>query len=663
LALKFAGPWGVLGIDATRDQTEIRRAYARKLKQTNPEDDPEGFQALREAYERAQQLAAWMVEEDELEEETEIDEDLPDEAVEPLQRPENLVAPMPSVVGDRPAGLAPERLDLAPEPAATDRVAPSPVVTGQTPPAGPWGGLEPVNDEERHKARCDALWSAVHDPKADEATVRMALQAVLTSPAMDYIATHDRTEQWLAGLAAGDGPNTGPLIEPLIAHFRWSDDQLGWRPAAADAVFQRRREQALLQAVLRPGHPQYRAYRALTQPPSRLRSLYWRLAPGLPQEVRELLATLRANWPSVLRRLDPASVAWWEAFLGKPQFRLAIAVTTFLVALLGSGIAALSGDNPGFRSDQPWAASAALAAVMLGPFATAFGWLYGVERPRWRWKSSDHYERPLWQRFGWAPAVAVLAIVAAAAPAIPAVMAALIVAGVGVAYWALITGEPDRQPGRGSDWQLTHYSIFGLAVWASQFLWRPGQRYHWLARSIFAFFYLGAFWIGVRPYLPAAEHIQLSIPLALGSLTFVLGAESLQEFWAWELSDRVRAIGAVALGSAALLALALLAGASRYPVLLLPGLTLAGLAVLAHKTPAASLAPEPYLARDLVMRFGWLSIPLISAFTMVGSRAPVWPGGLWLLSGTLVTVGAALFAQWREAHPKPRRQRDQPLNL
>ena len=49
--------FNTLGIEATKEEKEIKKAYRDKLHTVNPEDDPNGFKILREAYEEALKYA------------------------------------------------------------------------------------------------------------------------------------------------------------------------------------------------------------------------------------------------------------------------------------------------------------------------------------------------------------------------------------------------------------------------------------------------------------------------------------------------------------------------------------------------------------------------------------------------------------------------------
>ena len=50
-------PWSELGLDGPAPLEEVRRAYAQRVKEVHPEEDPEGFQRLHTAYQEARQAA------------------------------------------------------------------------------------------------------------------------------------------------------------------------------------------------------------------------------------------------------------------------------------------------------------------------------------------------------------------------------------------------------------------------------------------------------------------------------------------------------------------------------------------------------------------------------------------------------------------------------
>ncbi|MBB1250634.1 hypothetical protein [Rhizobium sp. G21] len=93
-------PWTILDIDATSDQKEIRKAYARRLKVTRPDEDPAGFQALVEARDAALEESHWVTTDEERDDASDGD------AVEQMKSAED---PVPDLLAL--GGSAAERTD------------------------------------------------------------------------------------------------------------------------------------------------------------------------------------------------------------------------------------------------------------------------------------------------------------------------------------------------------------------------------------------------------------------------------------------------------------------------------------------------------------------------------------------------------------------------
>ena len=121
-------PFVLLELDRdTATEKDVKRAYARRLKVTRPDEDPQGFMALRNAMEYALNDIRWRDEDAAYEDEAEDDEP------EPPENPDPFAAP-----------------DPPPEPEPEDCLTPDDSVATSEPalPGAPWGPPQPDEAED-----------------------------------------------------------------------------------------------------------------------------------------------------------------------------------------------------------------------------------------------------------------------------------------------------------------------------------------------------------------------------------------------------------------------------------------------------------------------------------------------------------------------------------
>lgn len=371
--------WAVLGLRATRDRDAIRRAYARKLRETNPEDDPDGFMALRQAYEAALSRTSQ-----------------PERApVVPVEAPPAMEA---EAVAEVPAA----------EPAAV--VQPDVRAT----------------EEIDLRGRRDALLAALADDATDAAALLARFEAMLAAPMMAEIGVRAGMADWVAHVVASQLPRADPLVAPAIAAFGW-DDETGLRrlPPAVHAVRQRRDELDFVAAAARPHAPLHLGWQALTGParPPWRRQLA-ALLPGRPAEVRTLIAWADDTLPGIRDWFDADAEAWWQRWFERERVTgelLLLPLAGWLVALLLATTGALL---------------AALLVALLAPVAPILV-VRLVKQPQRNW-AENPWDRPAWQREGWMAALMLLPLVAGVVPASPFGIAIIAVAALLVLGWTTI---------------------------------------------------------------------------------------------------------------------------------------------------------------------------------------------------------------------------------
>jgi hypothetical protein len=294
------GIWQELQIPATRDAAEIRRAYARRLKVTQPEDDPQGFARLRAAYEGA---------------------------IEAARRAET--SPTPAASTAPPIATS-----------TTAETAASAELNVASAPAAESTGHERGSDSPelmQLRALFAGFAAALQEGKQEEA-LRPTLDQMLTSGALENVATSIGFERAMALALVRAIPAPRGLMQTAVSHLGWQQrvDHGHAEPeviAAVKALQACEEWDGLATAANR--RLRY-AFRALTRPPKPL--LLWLeiLLFGIHDTASQLLRGAAFRHPPLRRELNSAALAWWDTFGQRfgPSIQVARIVLGALAAAL-----------------------------------------------------------------------------------------------------------------------------------------------------------------------------------------------------------------------------------------------------------------------------------------------------------------------------------------
>jgi hypothetical protein len=363
--------WTTLGIEPASEEREIKRAYARKLKTTRPEDDPAGFQALNEAYQAALRLAQMRAEEEEAQA----------PAAELQETAAQASSPAPSYAPAWRASPVPVSVSAAPQP-APEPAGPSPLDEARRIWAEYMRGaaVQPHNRLVKFMARDDMLNLQVRE-------------------CFELCAVHA-----CAGEACPD-----ELREAVAAFYGWESDCgfIGRRvpddTALALARLRAQRSHAYFWSIAK----ERKAVRALLADDAG-RAFGSTLWGGFTKDMRKLIQAIRLHHPDMLRlRLNQAVVETWERRIEGRRYFLDTALLSFFLGYLLSVMAPLALIQlgiTGFDTGAVYLGCEVLAFVLVGAIALRKPAApHGDSRwERFKYRMDEVRNRPLWQ-FGWIP--------------------------------------------------------------------------------------------------------------------------------------------------------------------------------------------------------------------------------------------------------------------
>jgi hypothetical protein len=384
--------WQTLGIPATRDVAHIRKAYASRLKECHPEEDPAGFQRLRAAYETALQAARGAI-----------------------------------------AATPPERITGLPAATAPTADVPAPSVAAPT---------EAEGDHKQFEAALSNLERLLKTPTdADTETLEQALEAVLNNPGALHVGNWGGLDRRLAQLLLDSIPRSDAVAATVVQRLGWNHAYVAARrPKEVIAVVTRVADLDVVGKLRVGTDPDAQAFQLLSRPAPtswlvrRVKVFF------VDQAVRDFLQKTVPARPTLTLWLDKGSVATWMGIFGRPYVtrRALLAMPVYSgIALLATFIASNNGDIA-----QNWVGAALLLALFVGPILAllkvyTFSWPILLLLRRLKGKVP-----PRWVRLGWLPAsVASVVVVSIAGPGWPAAVLSLVLS-VGLLVWSSVASYP-----------------------------------------------------------------------------------------------------------------------------------------------------------------------------------------------------------------------------
>ncbi len=416
--------WETLGVPRGSDRDAIRRGYARLLKTVHPEDDPEGFKALREAYDRALQEADWAARYG--------DEDDPeggDDDEDAYDQDWGKDVAQEAFAGDEAEGRGPiwRTHDTAPAPLAARDGAADDAFAAQ---------------EARESAELDTLMHNLAERLHSEAELDpdglvRAFEAIVASPVMGNISASAGVEAWLAGAIADTIPRSDPLIVPAIQAFGWNggDYRLAndW---TIGRIMGRIDEWDFAAAATERGSDVWVGWRALTRRPLpgwRMRLLGW--SATRRTQVAALLDRAEYDMPGLGHYFTPERVAWFRAFAARAHHTWSTLLLAPLVLwLVATVVVALTNNDDTIGYAMLLGTPLALAVPTL--------WVRLVKRRQLGWFSGDLDAPPRWFSNGWMPAAAAWPLVAMLLPGNAAGVAIAIALSAVLVLWTTVAQPP-----------------------------------------------------------------------------------------------------------------------------------------------------------------------------------------------------------------------------